>query len=136
MAVAEAPGETREAWLVLYAHGSNDPRWRAPFERLAASLGDRVRLAYMESSPPALDEVAAEAAAAGVGLLVVLPLFLASGVHVRRDVEQRAAAAREAHPGLVVEILEPVGEHPLLAGALEQIASEAIARLPRSPSQG
>ncbi len=57
--------------LVLFAHGSPDPRWRAPFERLADEVAaeagrERVRLAYMESAEPtlfeALREIAVDAA--------------------------------------------------------------------------
>ena len=62
--------------LVLFAHGSPDPRWRAPFERLADEVAaeagrERVRLAYMESAEPtlfeALREIAVDAATAGKG---------------------------------------------------------------------
>jgi hypothetical protein len=47
------------ACLVLLAHGSKDPRWRAPFERIAQELQkklgkQRVRLAYMEFVGPTL----------------------------------------------------------------------------------
>lgn len=114
--------------LVLYAHGSTDPRWRAPFERLAASFGDRARLAYLESCPPTLDDVADAAAAEGIGRLVVLPLFLAAGVQVRRDLEGRAAGIRARHPELEVELLPPVGEHPRLAQALREIVAEELRR--------
>ncbi len=117
--------------LVLFAHGSADPRWRAPFERLAADVAaevgaERVRLAYMESAEPTLAQVAEEAARDGAAL-VVLPLFMASGVHVNRDVEARARAAESAHPGLRVEVLPAVGEDPRLARALREIATEAAA---------
>lgn len=113
--------------LVLYAHGSPDARWRAPFERLrdavAADVGeDAVRLAYMESAEPTLAEVGEEAARDGVELLRVLPLFLASGVHVRRDVEAKAAAIREAHPGVEVELLPAAGEDALVQDALRAVA--------------
>ena len=53
--------------LVLFAHGSPDPRWRAPFERLADEVAaeagrERVRLAYMESAEPTLFEALREIA--------------------------------------------------------------------------
>lgn len=117
--------------LVLFAHGSPDTRWRAPFERLAAEVARevghvRVRLAYMESAEPTLAQVAAEAAHDGVSL-AVLPLFMASGVHVTRDVEGRARAAEEAHPGLRVRVLPAAGEDARLFAALREIAVDAAA---------
>lgn len=46
------------AWplLVLFTHGSRDPRWLDPFEKLEAALRaklgrDGVRLAHLETSP-------------------------------------------------------------------------------------
>jgi sirohydrochlorin cobaltochelatase len=119
-----------ESRLVLYAHGSPDPRWREPFERLAAELvselgASRVRLAYMESAEPSLEQVAAEAAAQGVGELRILPVFLASGVHVRRDVEGKAAAIRAAHPPLEVEVLSPIGEDARVVAAVLEVARES-----------
>ena len=70
--------------LVILAHGSRDPRWRAPFETfvatLAADLGaDKVRLAYMEFVTPTLADMAEEAMRDGVQQLKILPLFMAGG---------------------------------------------------------
>jgi sirohydrochlorin cobaltochelatase len=115
------------ARLVLYAHGSTDPRWRAPFERLLGEVAGvsgpgGVRLAFMESAEPGLEAVAREAAGDGVERLVVLPLFLASGVHVERDVAGKAEAIRGAHPGLAVDVLPPVGEDERLLATLREIA--------------
>ena len=116
--------------LVLFAHGSTDARWRAPFEELADGVAtavgaDRVRIAWMESSPPTLGDVGDEAAAAGITHLRILPLFMATGVHVRRDIEARAEAVRIAHPHLSVEILPPIGEDPRLVAVMHEVAAEA-----------
>ena len=69
--------------MVLFAHGSRDPNWRAPFERLrrevADSMGEEsVRLAYLEFEPPGLDEVLAEASVDRIQRVVILPLFIAA----------------------------------------------------------
>jgi len=123
-----APTDTR---LVLFAHGSNDPRWRSPFESLqhevAQALGtERVRLAYMEFSSPTLLEVATEAASAGVERLRLLPLFMAGGGHVDRDVPAQVARARERYPQLVIEVLPPIGDHPRFRALLREIAAASL----------
>ena len=51
--------------LVLFAHGSRDPEWARPFERIAAVLAKKrstwlVRLAYLELMRPSLDEALAD----------------------------------------------------------------------------
>ena len=49
--------------LILFAHGSRDPRWAEPFESVRAALsrtepGLAVRLAYLEFMAPTLDDAA------------------------------------------------------------------------------
>lgn len=117
--------------LVLYAHGSEDPRWREPFEQLTADLqrdagAENVRLAYMEFVPPTLHDVAAQAARDGVQRLSVLPLFMAAGAHLANDLPQQAAAVRSGFAGLEVEVLPPVGEDSRLVALLHMIATAVL----------
>jgi sirohydrochlorin cobaltochelatase len=114
--------------LILLAHGSRDPRWRASVQKLAesvrAKLGcEPVRVAYLEGSP-ALPDLAADAARAGVKRLRILPLFLAADGHVLRDVHPLVDRLRQTEPALEVELLPPVGQHPLFAELLCKIAVE------------
>ncbi len=111
--------------LVLYAHGSRDPRWRAAFEELAAEAG--AVLAYLELSRPTLDEVIDQAAGAGVSRVRVLPLFLAVGKHMSGDVGARVAAAGTRHPGIEIELLPAVGEDQRVRAALLQVVRDAAA---------
>jgi sirohydrochlorin cobaltochelatase len=116
--------------LILLAHGSHDPRWRAPFERLEADLkgavgATRVRLAYLEFVGPTLLDVAAEAARDGMTGLRVLPLFLSAGAHVAQDIPVQVAQVRARNPRLEVEVLPPIGEHPRFTALLREVAREA-----------
>jgi len=127
-----APGRER-AHLVLFAHGSRDPLWRAPFEsllsRLRADLGeDRVSLAFMEFAPPDLEEAVAGARRAGYGFFRLLPLFLAGGAHVATDIPEQVARLRKRFPEIVVEVLRPVGEDARFADLMVTVAREAAAR--------
>jgi len=117
--------------LILLAHGSRDPLWRQPFEalsqRIAAAEGaDSVALAYMEMAEPSLLTVAAEAVAAGAAQLLVLPLFMASGGHLRHDVPLLLNQIRHSHPHILVHMLPPIGEHPQVQAAIEAIAHAAL----------
>ena len=44
--------------LVLFAHGSREPEWATPFERIAQQLSTSylVELAYLERMKPTLDD--------------------------------------------------------------------------------
>jgi sirohydrochlorin cobaltochelatase len=118
--------------LILFAHGSRREAWRAPLEALAARLGERVgrpdavALAYLELCPPSLGEAAAAAVADGVERLRVLPLFMSGGGHVARDLPPLVDAARADCPGLRIEVLPALGEHPLVLEALGVIVADEI----------
>lgn len=119
--------------LVLFTHGSRDPRWLEPFERLEADLKDklgeeRVRMAHLEITPPTLMEVAEESVARGVSSLRLLPLFMAGGGHVAKDIPRLASDAEDRFPGLRIEILPAVGEYPRLTELIYEIAFEEACR--------
>jgi sirohydrochlorin cobaltochelatase len=114
--------------LILMAHGSPDPCWRASVEKLIESvrseLGHRqVQLAYLECSPT-LQEVVSDAVRAGVKRIRVLPLFLASPGHVDRDIRPVVAQLCAAHHPVEVELLPPLGQHPLFRELLHRIAAQ------------
>lgn len=116
--------------LVLVAHGSRDPRWRAPFDRLVDALraaGVRVEIGYLESASPSIPEALEAAASAGARRITVLPLFMASGGHVDHDIPPLLDAARARRPGLLITQLGPVGEHPRFVELLVAIAQDAAA---------
>jgi len=85
-----------------------------------------VRLAYMEFAAPTLLDVASEAVRDGIEMLRVLPLFMAGGAHLQRDLPEQVARIEALHPGLVVEVLPAVGEDPRLRATLREVALEAI----------
>ena len=114
--------------LILIAHGSRDPRWRASVEQVvngvATDVGsERVRLAYMDLTPPTLLDVASEAARTGSTRIRVLPLFLATEGHVERDVQPLVDEVRAALPAVGVELLPPIGQFPEFREILGRITA-------------
>jgi sirohydrochlorin cobaltochelatase len=120
-----------EKRLVLLAHGSKDPRWRSTFERFAdsikAEMGESaLRLAYMEFAPPTLGDVVEESTAQGISSLRILPLFMAGGAHLDRDVPAQVREVELRFPGLDIEVLEPIGEDPRFFAVMRDIVKEAV----------
>jgi sirohydrochlorin cobaltochelatase len=120
--------------LVLMLHGSSDPRWRAPFEELARSIqrngyASTLQLAYLQHASPTLAEVVARGLQARVNHFQVLPLFLASGGHVTRDLPRLCADVRREYPAVEVELLPPVGEHPEFRRVVREIVAGCLDRL-------
>lgn len=117
--------------LILLAHGSRDPRWREPFERIylqmRRELGDGVKLAYMEFIGPTLMDVVEECLKEGVEKVRVLPLFMAAGAHLATDVPEQAEQIRQLYPMLEVEVLAPIGEDPRMFLLMQDIIRERAA---------
>lgn len=109
--------------VVLFAHGSRDPRWAGPFEKLSAALKQRlpgalVVVAYLELMAPSLDEAIAALAAAGARSIRIVPAFLGHGGHVGEDLPRLVAAAAAARPELELTLEPPIGEQPAVIDAI------------------
>jgi len=110
--------------LLLFAHGARDPAWAQPFERVAERLRAArpqtpLALAYLEFMSPGIEEAAETLAAAGCTRVHVLPLFLGTGGHVRRDIPPLLDSLRERHGASVSwELHPPLGEHEAVLQAM------------------
>jgi sirohydrochlorin cobaltochelatase len=121
--------------IVLFAHGSRDPRWAEPFEAIALRLrvlrpDALVRVAYLEIMTPTLHGVGEELVVAGCASVEVLPLFLGTGGHLRRDLPLLLDALRARHPGVRWTLHPPAGE---AAAVIDAIALAATGLLPPTP---
>ena len=113
--------------LILFAHGARDPRWAGPFQAVAERLraqrtGVQVRLAFLEFMEPSLPAAGAELATAGCQHVAVLPMFLGTGGHVRKDLPLLMEQMRQAHPGLCFTLHPAVGEMPAVTAAMADVA--------------
>lgn len=114
--------------IVLVAHGSRDPEWSRPFERLAAALEKKlpavaVALCYLEHGP-SLEEALAALVAKGAGAIRVVPVFLGAGGHVKQDIPDLIAAA---NPPVSVTLEAPIGEQLQVIEAIAAAIAEGIA---------
>ena len=110
--------------LLLFAHGARDIAWARPFETVAERLRAArpqtpLALAFLEFMSPSMDEAADQLAAAGCTRVHILPLFLGTGGHVRRDVPPLLDRLRARHGGAVEWVLHsPLGEHEAVLQAM------------------
>lgn len=114
--------------LILLAHGARDPRWREPFEQLAARIRSRrpelaVRLAFLELMAPDLLLAGEELVATGCNTLQVVPIFLGQGGHVREDVPALFDALRKRYSRVDVTLSRAAGED---GGVIDALASFCI----------
>jgi sirohydrochlorin cobaltochelatase len=117
--------------IILLAHGSSDQRWCDTFEKLAQPTLDSVpgsRVAYMELSSPSLQETVAEGVAQGIKKFTVVPLFLAAGRHLRKDVPGILEELEQEH-SVSITLQPPVGENPELGHAIRDVVKNTLAEV-------
>jgi sirohydrochlorin cobaltochelatase len=117
--------------LILLGHGARDPGWATPLHRIkaricAAAPGTKVELAFLEFMEPTLEAAMAALVAADCPRIHVLPVFLAQGGHLKRELPARIESLRRAHPRCELALAAAAGEDP---GVIAAIASCALARL-------
>jgi len=113
--------------IVLFGHGSRSPAWAEPFRQLRQEVSRQqpdalVELGFLELMEPSLPAAIASLAEAGANDIVVVPVFIAAGNHVREDLPRLAEAAMTAHPGLQVRMAPSLGESPEMLSAMAAYA--------------
>lgn len=113
--------------LILFAHGARDPEWANPMRRVQAAVQARqpgvpVELAFLEFMSPTLSESIAGLLAGGVRKIVVMPMFIARGGHLKRDLPEMLAALRVAHPDVEFIQGDAIGEHEAVVQAMAAAA--------------
>jgi sirohydrochlorin cobaltochelatase len=101
--------------LILFAHGARDPEWANPMRRVCAAVraqspGLRVELAFLEFMTPTLAECTELLLAEDCGRIVVVPMFIAQGGHLKSDVPLLLDALRARHRHAHFELAGAIGE--------------------------
>jgi sirohydrochlorin cobaltochelatase len=116
--------------IILFAHGSRDPNWRLPFEAIMTHLRKQdtrpAVLAYLEFMQPSLSEAVDEMIASGIHEIRVVPVFLAVGSHVRKDLPVLLDEARAKHPALSISATAAIGEQDEIQQAIAAFALRLI----------
>lgn len=118
--------------VILFAHGSRDPLWRAPIEAVAHTLTQQqpsalCTCAYLELTEPDLPTACQHLVDQGCTAITVLPMFLGTGRHARHDLPLLVEALRQQHPQVSFGVATAVGEDPRVTALLAQIALQYIA---------
>ena len=114
--------------VILFAHGSRDPQWRAPIEAVRQHITDHnpqvlACCAYLELCQPDLAEATRQLLAQGVGAINIAPMFLGTGKHAREDLPQLITALRAQHPQVLFTVQQAIGEDPRMTTLMAEIAS-------------
>lgn len=125
--------QAKKSALVLFAHGARDSQWAEPFRALRKAVSARrpdltVELAFLEIMEPALGDCVARLASAGHQHIVIAPLFLAQGAHLKKDLPRLLKDMSARYPGANFSMLRPIGE---VTELLNAIAEWLVGSVPR-----
>ena len=109
--------------IILFAHGARDAEWAAPFriiqQQLQAARPDtQVELAFQDFMTPSLEAAVAQCTLRGARRIVLVPLFMAQGGHLKQDLPLLVGKIREQHPQLEVRVMPAIGDAPEILQAI------------------
>jgi len=101
--------------IIFFGHGARDSRWREPFDRLihlwtSQSPNIPAKVAFLELMSPSLPEALAEYVAMGLLDVMVIPVFLGQGGHLRKDLPVILENCRTQFPSINLSTSPAVGE--------------------------
>ena len=116
-----------QAALILFAHGSRDPKWAEPFKAIQTLIRAQVpdttvELAFLELMQPGIQECLSNLVKQGVKRVSIVPIFLAAGRHLREDLPTLIAPIRQQFPDLEINVSAPIGEIPEFQAAIAKLA--------------
>lgn len=113
--------------LILFAHGARDPEWAQPMRHIQSLLKERqagveVELAFLEFMKPTLAECVAERVQAGATKICVVPMFIAQGGHLKRELPEIVEALRTDYPAVEFVLTGPIGVQPPVMQTMAETA--------------
>lgn len=117
--------------LILFAHGARDPEWASPMRRVQATIRQLapdlvVELAFLEFMTPDLAACAGQLVAGGARRIVVLPMFIAQGGHLKREVPEIIEQLRSTWPDVEFSLGRAIGEDEAVIQAMAAAALEKL----------
>ena len=130
--------------LILIGHGSKLPHNRENLEKLADILRKRskfqtIEIAFMIRDTPTIPEAIDAMAKKGASKIVLVPAFLAPGVHTTQEIPE-LIGVKEKEPQLKargIELVygEPLGSDERIADILEEKALKALGQEVKKDSE-
>lgn len=130
--------------MLLVGHGSKLPYNKELVETTAEFIAEKtdefvVKPGFMSINTPTVEDQLEAFRKEDIDLLVVVPLFLARGVHINHDIPEILGLPEGARTGtfemngktVPLVYADPIGSDPLLAELMLKNASAAIAELNR-----
>jgi sirohydrochlorin cobaltochelatase len=125
--------------MLLVGHGSTMPYNKELIESTGKMIAAQtpefvVKCGFMNINKPSIKDALFEFTKENIDVLVVVPLFLAKGVHIEKDIPQEIGLPEGTKKGMFVQngktiplvYADPIGIDPLLAELMVKNAHKAL----------
>ena len=122
-----------KAALILFGHGARDPEWAVPIRKLQRRVAEQrpdlaVEVAFLELAEPLLPEAIEKLASGQYTRIAIVPVFLAQGGHLKKDVPRLLGELRQRFPGITLELWPALGDSDPV---LDAIGAWIVNTMPR-----
>lgn len=124
--------------ILFIGHGSRFNHNKEAVEQQANALKERTNLpvwtAYNETTMPLADTVLEEMVESGIEEVIAIPFFIASGLHITRDIPQKLRIPENSNGGkttvagkeVTIHFENPIGDDPNLTDILEDRIKSSV----------
>lgn len=117
--------------IILFAHGSSVDTANDAVRAIAADVVKEggfplLETAFLELGRPDLSEAVDRLVSSNVDHIIVIPYFLTLGIHLRRDLPKMVEACARRHPGIRIDVTDPLDGHPALRLIVLDRAQKAL----------
>jgi sirohydrochlorin ferrochelatase len=128
--MGEPADHMRTAVIVLF-HGSRAEGAADAASRVVAAVRqdagfDSVMPAFLQHAKPDLTAAVERCIAEHASLVIIVPFFLQTGMHVTADIPVIVRRLREAHPDVTIRVTDAVGSHPLMAQIVADLVRQGV----------
>ncbi|MBZ4645411.1 MAG: cobalamin [Clostridia bacterium] len=116
--------------ILVIGHGSRAQEAQQTFKSIIDKLKARgykdVEGAHMELAEPNIRKAISKLAEKGVDTILVVPLFIYSGIHIQEDIPQILKEVNQDYPHITIRMGKALEDDDLLIGLLEKRIQEIL----------
>ena len=123
--------------IIILGHGSGSEEAQQVFEEIVTLVSKKsnygpVKGAAMEFASPTLEEVVGELVESGIEEIIIVPLFIYPGVHIKRDIPAMIDRLKKEYPEVRFVKGSHIGADEKLAEIMADRVQQAVKKFGKS----
>jgi len=120
--------------VILLGHGSRREEANDEIRQMAQIIQEADKdglyeVAFLSFGSPHLAEAAENLIEKGVDKIIVMPMFLVTGNHIKRDIPSRLLLQKTTYPNIKFVLARHFGPHPSIVNIVKERIIEASAMI-------